>query len=301
MNLKDDFRDFIEKNNISQRQAADGIGKSATTINQWFNDKYAGDVPSLEESIRRYIARESNRLKLREMPIVATENFTRIKNALSIGHEDKSIVLIVGDAGLGKTVALRSYNDENPHSSIYIEVNDTYNKKIMLKEIARALSIDNLGNISDLSYRIVNRLNERDYIVIIDQADYLNDGVLELLRHIVKDKGNSGLALCGLPRFVYRIDNIRNDHAQIASRIGIYYSAKIMKETDAKKIMETLWPEVKKEVVKEAAMFADGSFRVLGNLIKHVQRYLIANRLTSPDAEIISVASQDIFRKKTRK
>ena len=299
--LKGDFRDFIEKNNISQRQAADGIGKSATTINQWLNDKYSGDIPSLEESIRRYISRETNRLKLREMPILPTENFTRIKNSLSIGHEDKSIVLIVGESGLGKTVALRSYNDENPHSSIYIEVNDTYNKKIMLKEIARSLSIDTLGNVSDLSYRIVNRLNERDYLVIIDQADYLKDGVLELLRHIVKDKGNSSLAICGLPRFVYRIDNIRNDHDQIVSRIGIYYSAKVMKESDVKKIMEALWPEIKKDVVKEAAIFASGSFRVLGNLIKHVQRYLIANRLTSPDAEIINVASQDIFRKRARK
>jgi DNA transposition AAA+ family ATPase len=53
-----------------------------------------------------------------------------------------------------------------------------------------------------------------------DEADYLSDGSLELVRRVINDKAQTGVAPAGLPRLKYKLENLRNDHQQLPSRVG---------------------------------------------------------------------------------
>jgi DNA transposition AAA+ family ATPase len=299
--LKDEFKAFLSETNLSQRQASINIGKAPSAISMWLNDKYPGTVSEVEDAVRRYMKRERNRRILKKPGIVRTENYSRIWNVIAIAHESKFIGLIVGDAGTGKTVAAEEYNEANPANSIYILVNGQTTKKILLQQLAGQLRINAQGSDNDLAYRVAMELIEGDYVVIVDQADYLKGAVLEMLRHVVMDKGHSGLVLIGLSRLVYQLDNIRDDHEQITSRIGIFYQTLSMKDSDASRIMKTLWPDIESGVTKEAAKFSAGSYRVLVNLIENIQRTLIVNKLERPDLEVVDVATQEMFKRAGRK
>lgn len=297
LTLKEEFKEFMKETNISQRQASINIGKSPSAISEWLNEKYPGNVAEIETAVKRYLKRERNRRVLKKPGIVPTENYSKIWNVISISHESKFIGLITGNAGSGKTVAAESYNAENPATSIYVLVNGLCNKKIVLQQLATSLRIDAAGTDNDLAHRVSMALVEGDYVVIIDQADYLKGPVLEMLRHVVMDKGRSGLVFIGLSKLVYQLDNLRDDHEQITSRIGIYFQTMAMKPGDATKIFKTLWPDVSAEVIKEAVKFAGGSYRVLANLIENIQRTLIVNKLTVPELDVIDFASQEMFRR----
>ncbi len=301
VNLKDEFRAFLAETGQSQRQASINMGKAASAISEWLNDKYPGTVAELEDAVRRYLKRERNRRILKKPGIVKTENYGRIWNVIAIAHESKFIGLITGDAGTGKTVSAESYNTDNPATSIYVLVNGLTTKKIILQQLAEALKIDMSGTDNDLAHRVSMALIDGDYVVIIDQADYLKGPILEMLRHVVMDKGHSGLVLIGLSRLLYQLDNIRDDHEQITSRIGIFYQTQAMKDSDAAKIMKTLWPNIGNDVAKDAAKFAGGSYRVLTNLIENIQRTLIVNKLDLPDSEVVAVAIQEMFKRAGRK
>lgn len=299
--LKEEFKNFLGETNLSQRQASLNMGKPASAISMWLNDKYPGNLAEVEDSVRRYLKRERNRRILKKPGIVQTENYKRIWAVISIAHESKFIGLITGDAGTGKTVASESYSAENPAISFYILVNGLTTKKIILQQLAEALKIDAKGTENDLAHRVSMELLEGDYVVIIDQADYLKGSVLEMLRHVVMDKGHSGLVYIGLSKLIYQLDNIRDDHEQITSRIGIFYQTNPMKDSDAAKIMKTLWPTIATDATKEAAKFANGSYRVLANLIENIQRTLINNKLDFPDIEVVDAATTEMFKRVARK
>lgn len=60
-------------------------------------------------------------------------------------------------------------------------------------------------------------------VVIIDQADYLSDASLELLRCIIVDMAEVGLVLVGMPRLKMKLENLANDHEQLLSWVGTFY------------------------------------------------------------------------------
>jgi hypothetical protein len=74
--------------------------------------------------------------------------------------------------------------------------------------------------------------------MLIDEADYLSDGSLELVRRVINDKAQTGVVLAGLPRLKYKLENLRNDHQQLTSRVGVFLEVKRMGKPDAVKIID---------------------------------------------------------------
>jgi DNA transposition AAA+ family ATPase len=82
------------------------------------------------------------------------------------------------------------------------------------------LGVSIKGTKSTIIDRIVEELHGRDMVLITDQTDYLTDASLELLRCIIVDMAEVGLVLVGLPRLIYKLENLANDHEQLLSRVG---------------------------------------------------------------------------------
>ena len=296
MTFKESFKEFLDKYKISQNKAAESAGYAGSVVSQWLNGTYKGDADAVESALQTWMEREKNRRSRRSVPLVETENLRRIINAIQIAHEERDIAVITGPAGVGKTTALRKYAAENPNGSILIEVDESMGKIALIKEIAEKLSIDRNGSHVDLVRRVAATLADRDVIVIVDEADYLNDGALELIRRVVNDKGQSGLVLCGLQRLVFRIKNLKNDHQQLASRVGVLLEVSDLTTGDAEKMIASVWPDLDKGAVQAFVKTASGSARALAKLIDRAHRTAIANDLAAPTTEAIRIAGALILK-----
>jgi DNA transposition AAA+ family ATPase len=145
---------------------------------------------------------------------VETTATAQIRKAIALAHDEADIAVIVGDAGTGKTTAIRQYEAES-HSAFIVEVDPSFTKNVLVAEIARAIGVESKGNSTVVISRIVEVLRERDSVLIIDEADYLSDTCLELLRRVINDKAATGVVLVGFPRLEYKLRNLRNDHEQL--------------------------------------------------------------------------------------
>lgn len=133
-----------------------------------------------------------------------------------MAHDYKYIAVITGDVGTGNTTAIRRYEDES-HAALDVYAYSGMTQQKMIIEITRTLGVYQKGVKSVLIERIVKELKGRDTVLIIDQADYLTDASLELLRCIIVDMVEVGLILVGLPRLKMQLENLRNNHEQLLS------------------------------------------------------------------------------------
>jgi DNA transposition AAA+ family ATPase len=284
-----------EGKRISQNKAAAALGYSSAVISAYKNRNYSGNVKALEEKIGAWIKREDRRLTRVEIPTADTSTMEQVRRAITIAQDETDIAVIIGEAGTGKTTALRQYEKES-HSTLLIEVDPSFSKVTLITEIARTLGVEDKGGMNAVVERVIEALKDRDAVLIIDEADYLSDSSLELVRRVINDKARTGVVLVGLPRLEYKIRNLRNDHEQLASRIGVLVKLGKLKKADAEKIITGVWTDLPKGIIEAFVKTANGSTRTLVKLMGRVHQLMGINRIEKPDAEIITAAGELLMR-----
>jgi DNA transposition AAA+ family ATPase len=280
-----------EGKRISQSKAAQAIGYSSGVISAYKSRAYNGNVKALEEKIEAWLKREARRVSRIEVPTVETSVIAQIRKAIALAHDEADIAVIVGEAGTGKTTAIRQYETES-HSAFVVEVDPAFSKTVLIAEIARAIGVDSKGSSTVVISRIVEALRGRDAVLIIDEADYLSDACLELLRRVVNDKAETGVVLVGLPRLEYKLRNLRNDHEQLTSRVGVFLKLEKMKKVDAIKILSKVWQSLSAETIDAFVLTAAGSVRSLVKLMGRVHQTLVLSNIEKPDTEVISAVGE---------
>lgn len=116
---------------------------------------------------------------------------------------EKGIVVIDGDAGIGKTKAAAKFLQDNPSTTVYLKAApSTGTLRSLLKMIGRALKLPENQRTEDLSLAIQDKLKETDKIIIIDEAQNLKFMALEEIRGWVDEdpltgKPGIGIVLIG--------------------------------------------------------------------------------------------------------
>jgi DNA transposition AAA+ family ATPase len=284
-----------EGKRVSQSKAAQALGYSSGVVSAYKSRTYQGNVKAFEETAAAWLKREERRIAKIEVPVAETSVLDSVRKAAGMAQDDSDIAVIVGDSGTGKTTALRNYAAES-HSAVLIEVDSSFTKNVLMEEIARALGLETKGSLTAITARIVEALRGRDTVVLIDEADYLSDGSLELVRRVINDKAQTGVVLAGLPRLKYKLENLRNDHQQLTSRVGILLEVKRLSKPDAVKIIEGVWRGLVKETVEAFVKTANGSARTLVKLMGRVHQVMGINRIDTPDAEVVAAASEMLMR-----
>jgi DNA transposition AAA+ family ATPase len=280
---------------ISQTKAAQALGYSAGVISAYKSRNYTGNMKALEEKIAAWLKREERRLDRLDVPVAETSTLEKIRRAISIAQDEADIAVIIGEAGTGKTTALRQYEKES-HSALLIEVDPSFSQVTLMNEIARVLGVESKGGMNAVVERVIEAMSGRDVVLIVDEADYLSDSSLELLRRVINDKAHTGVVLVGLPRLEYKIRNLRNDHEQLQSRIGVMVKLGKLKKTDADKIITGVWKDISKPAIDAFIQTANGSTRTLVKLMGRVHQIMGINRVEEPDAEIIAEAGELLMR-----
>jgi DNA transposition AAA+ family ATPase len=298
LEIKGRLEAAIEKYGLSQAQVAREINYSSPVLSAYRAGTYRGDISKLEDAIIQWLARQAKARERKRVPVVETDDLRRIYNAIQIAHAEKDVALIISDAGSGKTTAAAWYAKHNEKSVVLINVVSGMNKKMLVHEIARQLSLDIIKvSFNMLVKNVSDMLFERDMVVILDEADYLKSDALEFTRRLVYDLGQSGLVLIGLPRLKYRIQNLRNDHRQLESRIGVYVSLSGLTRADAGTIVESVWPKIDKKIVDVIYGVSKSDVRQFTKIIERMQGAMAVNKVAEPDIEIVEMAASLVMRR----
>ncbi|MDH5185050.1 MAG: AAA family ATPase [Gammaproteobacteria bacterium] len=217
----------MESSKLSQAQAAKEIGISETALSQWRRQKYSGDNSAVEIKIENWLSTKAKRRQSDQMLPDAPDYYEtysgkRITSTLTYAHMAADLVVIYGGAGVGKTKSTRRYAKANPNVWI-IEGTPTCNTMGgFLRHLAAALGVRlPKGHHDVLEANLRERLKDCGGLIIVDEAQFLNERALEIARRLA-EMTNNGLALVG-NETVYAQLTGRNraaEFAQLFSRIG---------------------------------------------------------------------------------
>ncbi len=296
--IKERLETALEMYGLSQAQVAREINYSSPVLSAYRAGTYRGDIAKLEGAIIQWLARQAKARERKRVPVVETEDLRRIANAVQIAHAERDIALIIADAGSGKSTAAAWYAKNNEKATVLINVVSGMNRRMLVQEIARQLSLDIVRvPINTLIKNVSETLFERDMVVILDEADYLKADALEFTRRLVYDLGQSGLVLIGLPRLKYQIQNLRNDHRQLESRIGVYLPLGGLTKVDAAAIAGAVWAKVDRKIVDAVYSVSKTDVRQFTKIIERMQGTMALNNVTEPDLEIVEAAASLVMRR----
>lgn len=207
----------------SQNQAARTLRQvSSATISQVLNGNWDLISDEMWRTIASQIGHDANGWQ-----VIRTAGYNRMYDILHDAQQNALVLAVTGDAGCGKSQAIKQYAAEN-QNVVVLSCSEYWNRKLFLHELLRALGrTDYIGNtVGEMVAEAMLRLKRLDSVVLVmDEADKLNDQVLHFFITIYNQlEDQCGIVLCATPYLEKRIkrgvQNNRKGYREIYSRIG---------------------------------------------------------------------------------
>lgn len=206
----------------SQNKAAKTLkGVSPATISQVLN----GNWELISEDMWRIIATQIG-YDARKWAVVQTEGYNEMYEVLSDAQENALVFAVIGDAGCGKSQAIKVYGERN-RNTLVLSCSEYWNRKQFLVELLRSLGVDAAGcTVVDMMADAVHQLKRREgVLLVLDEADKLSDQILYFFITLYNQlEDHIGIVLCATQHLEKRITkgvhNNRKGYREIYSRIA---------------------------------------------------------------------------------
>lgn len=147
--------------------------------------------------------------------ILEFDNTINIFASIIKAIKQKALMKICAPSGCGKTTALKALSLSVKQMQI-VTAYDGISKKELLEEVASAIGIKALPkSAKELLRNIKRELSIANKVIVIDEANFLNEGSLEQLRHI-HDMCDVCIVLVGTEKLDLII---AKSHQQVETRI----------------------------------------------------------------------------------
>jgi hypothetical protein len=161
--------------------------------------------------------------------VVETRDFKMVTNLLKDAQLNSNVFAIIGEAGTGKSIALKQYAANNKRAHL-IQCNEFWNRKYFLAELLTAMGRDFSGlTVAEMMQEVVKTLKKHDSpLVIMDEADKLSDQVLYFFITLYNQlEDHCGIVLVATGHLEKRIKKglrlNKKGYTEIYSRIGRKY------------------------------------------------------------------------------
>lgn len=212
--LQERLEKFLKDENLSQAKAAPILGISQSALSQYRRSIYdKGDIETVENKLKEFFQireekaeKEQKAEAFQSKPLdgyIPTSISEGTYKAIRYCQLQKGIVIVDGDAGIGKTRGAAKFLQDNPNTTVYVKATpSTSSVRSLLRMIARALKISDGQRTEELSMAIQNKLRQTDTVIIIDEAQALKFLALEEIRGWVDEdpftgKPGIGIVLIG--------------------------------------------------------------------------------------------------------
>lgn len=134
MDLVQELKDLLKKKKYTIAGVAKSINVSNATLHLWLKGTYNGNVEKIDEAIKNFIEIDKLREGRIKIGFVKTTIVDDVFDTAKTCHVENEIGVCYGNAGLGKTFAVKQYSKE--HSNvILIEADLGYTPKVLFSEI----------------------------------------------------------------------------------------------------------------------------------------------------------------------
>ena len=291
MTLIEELKEYLKVKNYTLSRVAKAVNLSNATLHLWMNNNYKGNVKKIEDAISKFL--EIDRLRENKIHIdfINTSIVEDIFEIAHTCHVENEIGVCCGNAGLGKTFAVKKYAIEH-HDVILIEADLGYSPRVLFSEIHKKLGFDGCGTIHTMFTNIIDKLMYSNRLIIIDEAEHLPYKSLELLRRIY-DKAQVGILLVGMPRLIMNLQGEKKQYAQLYSRVGIVTNLKPLLEEDEIAIISSVIPNYH-SIYPIISRHCSGNTRAMTKLLARVFRISEINGLKT-DERIVESAIRQII------
>lgn len=158
----------------SNNKAARVIGVNPAIVSNMLNGKWE----SLSEAMWRRVAAQIG-YKRKEWITVETSVYKRAMQVLQDAQEESACFAVVAEAGSGKSLALKAYEEQNPETYV-LSCSEYWNKKMFLSELLRTMGKASEGmTVGEMMEDVIRELKGKDFpLLVLDEADKLSDNVL---------------------------------------------------------------------------------------------------------------------------
>lgn len=219
--IKAKLADFCEIKG-GQNKAANVLRSvSAATISQVLNDNWELIADEMWRTIASQIGYDAS-----AWVVVETRGYKRMYKLLQEAQDNSMVFAVTGDAGCGKSEAIKSYAGNN--RMVYnLSCSEYWNRKYFMTELLQCMGIDSTGcTVSEMMSDIILALKKRENpLVVLDEADKLSDQVLYFFISLYnKLEDHVGIILCATDYLEKRIKKgvrtNRKGYKEIYSRVG---------------------------------------------------------------------------------
>lgn len=231
-------RSEMDDHGLSQMAAAREMGTSAATLGRWLADTYEGDVARVTAKVQRWLETRAETRRLTLTPagldshtaLAVTDD---VMATLAHAQATGDIVLVHGRSGAGKSWAAARYVAGRAGAHALTISAGIASLPGLYGRVARAVGAGGRhGSALETEDAILARLEGRQALLVIDEAQHLNARLLDALRGL-RDLSGAGLALIG-------DDTIRMTLArcpQVTGRIGVRTALGAPPEIDVRTLM----------------------------------------------------------------
>ena len=212
---------YVESKESQNKAAKTLKGVSPATVSQVLN----GNWELISEDMWRTIATQIG-YDARKWAVVQTEGYNEMYEVLSDAQENALVFAVIGDAGCGKSQAIKVYGERN-RNTLVLSCSEYWNRKQFLVELLRSLGVDAAGcTVVDMMADAVHQLKRRDgVLLVLDEADKLSDQILYFFITLYNQlEDHIGIVLCATQHLEKRITkgvrNNRKGYREIYSRIA---------------------------------------------------------------------------------
>lgn len=290
---------YIGQFSSSQSKLAKKAGIDASTMSRLMKGEYGGQADENMAKVMDVIERDKARVqtRIKKVPFVENVVFDRISTALNVAWEDGKIVVITAESGVGKTTSIKEYADRE-HNVVVIEADNTFTMLNLLEVLAKKVEAKGTRTRekAKIAEAIIEKLKDSDVLLIIDEAEYLSDEALDILRRI-HDKAGIAVALVGMPRLLNNVIGGKEAHKQIYTRMNHERLDEIGRD-DIRLLMEQVFDKIPEDVVDLFERVSKGITRVAVDLLRNVQRVMIKNELEEVTVKAVKTAMKNIIQVK---
>lgn len=206
----------------SQKRAANSLKDvSAATVSQMLN----GNWSQISDEMWRAVAAQTG-VKDTNWEAVETTTYKRMTKILSDCQTGALVMGVTGDAGTGKTYAVKRYAES--HRQVYVLCcNEYWNRKLFLSELLQMMGRDSSGyTVGEMMAVVVRGLKMQESpLIVLDEADKLSDQVLYFFITLYNNlEDECGIVLCATSHLEKRLRRgmklNKKGYAEIWSRLG---------------------------------------------------------------------------------
>ncbi len=268
-----DFVAFMEEEHLSDTDAAAVLGCHTTTLQRTLRLQYRGRADNLAAKMAAHmeVARQRKLAPLKP-PFVETSVSERVWETLDVALVERTLAVVMGGTGIGKTEATRAYLRQiTDGSTAYLEALPCESLAAFAARLATAVGADAQKSAAATVETIVQVLGSgRDWLVVVDEGDYLDMDTLQALR-MIQERAGIGMVWVVTGGFLETLRKRKSSMVnQVLGRIARIEWIDQAHAPDIEAVVAHL--HLNKNALGVLARHSQGEIRRAINLIREAQR-----------------------------